>query len=204
MLKLYLARHGVTQWNSEGRLQGQTDTPLAPEGRDQARCLAHRLASEPVEAVYTSDLSRARETAEIIAEPHRLSVVVTPVLREAGFGLWEGLTETEIIELGHEEHWNNYRADSAAHRPPEGETLDDVCSRMLGFFQEVRNAHPSGSVVIAGHGGSLRAILCDALGSPITAWRRISLSNASLSLIEYLDRGPIVKFLNDTSHLRTL
>ena len=203
MLKLYLARHGVTTWNAEGRLQGQTDTDLAPEGIAQAQRLAGRLAGEPLDAVYSSDLSRARDTAEIIASRHALSVTVTPVLREASFGLWEGLTEPEIIELGHEERWNNYRADSTVHRPPEGETLDAICSRMLGFLSKVRDAHPSGTVVIAGHGGSLRAILCDALGSPMTAWRRISLSNASLSLIEYWPNGPIVKFLNDTSHLRT-
>lgn len=203
MLRLYLVRHGVTTWNVEGRLQGQTDTPLSQDGVEQAHRLAARLSKEALDAVYSSDLARALGTAEIIARPHGLTVAVSPILREAGFGLWEGLTESEIIEQGQEDLWNNYRADSLTHRPPEGESLDDVCARMLGVLQQIKSSHPSGTVAVVGHGGSLRAILCDALGSPISAWRRISQSNACLNLIEYWDRGPIVKFLNDTGHLKT-
>ena len=202
MFRLYLVRHGVTLWNAEGRLQGQTDTDLAPEGIEQAQKLAARLSREPIEAVWSSDLRRARETAERIARPHELPVVVAKELREASFGLWEGLTEPEIIDRGDEEKWNDYRADSVTHRPPEGENLDDICGRMLGVVEQIRRANPAGAVVVVGHGGSLRAILCDALGSPIAAWRRLTLSNACLNLIEYTERGPIVRFLNDTCHLR--
>src|SRR5687768_8927226 len=138
VLRLYLVRHGVTVWNTEGRLQGQTDTPLAPEGIEQAHKLAARLSLEKVDAVWSSDLQRAYKTAEIIAMSHGLEVTVSPVLREAGFGLWEGLTESEILDLGHEEHWENYRRDSLKHRPPEGERLEVVCERMLGVVELIR------------------------------------------------------------------
>lgn len=202
MLRLYLVRHGVTDWNAEGRLQGQSDTPLAPEGIEQARKLASRLSQEKIDAVWSSDLQRARQSAEIIANPHGLEVILSPVLREASFGLWEGLTESEIIALGQEDQWRNYRANSLTHRPPEGELLEEICERMLKVLEQIKVANPSGTVVVVGHGGSLRAILCDALGSPIPAWRRLSLSNACLNLIEYWDSGPMVKLLNDTCHLR--
>ncbi len=202
MLRLYLVRHGETDWNTEGRLQGQSDTPLSPAGIAQAYKLAARLARESIDAIWSSDLQRARQTAEIIAKPHGLEVNVSPVLREASFGLWEGLTESEILERGDEELWRSYRANSVKHRPPEGELLEEICERMLGIVNRIKSAHPSGTVIVVGHGGSLRAILCDALGSPIPAWRRLSLSNACLNLIEYWDSGPIVKLLNDTCHLR--
>src|ERR1700760_4361850 len=96
MPPLPLARHGETDWNREGRWQGWADPPLNDTGRAQARELAEQLRSVPFDAVFSSDLARARETAEIVAAPHGVPVVVEPQLREIDIGSWSGLTHDEI------------------------------------------------------------------------------------------------------------
>src|SRR5438477_1126143 len=94
--RIYLVRHGETVWNRDGRMQGHTDVSLSPVGEEQARRLADRLASEQIEAVWSSDLCRASATADILAAPHGLTVRISPLLRESMLGLWEGKTEAEI------------------------------------------------------------------------------------------------------------
>ncbi len=199
-MRLFLVRHGITEWNQKRRLQGQTDVPLAPEGVEQARRVAARLASQPLDAVWSSDLSRARVTAEMIAQEHNLSVRTTPLLREAMMGDWEGLTEAEVRARGEGEAWSRYMQDSVANRPPGGETMEAIWDRVLAGLAEVRRAHSEGNIALVGHGGSMRAILCHALGAPMPSMRHIWLDNASLSLIDFGGRG-WVKLMNDTTHL---
>ena len=97
MTTILLARHGETDWNLERRVQGHTDRPLNESGRAQALALADRLSTESLDAVYSSDLARARETAAVIAARHGLDVIETSDLREKDFGSWEGMTDTEIM-----------------------------------------------------------------------------------------------------------
>src|SRR5690349_15996562 len=96
MTTLLLARHGETDWNREGRWQGWADPPLNELGRRQATRLAEQLRTIPFDAVYSSDLRRAHETAEILAAPHAVPIVVDPALREIDIGSWSGLTRAEI------------------------------------------------------------------------------------------------------------
>lgn len=205
--RLYLVRHGVTLWNKEMRFQGHTDIPLDEEGREQARRIAARLTrlSSPPLAVWSSDLTRARETAEQIAAPHGVTVHITPLLRETSLGEWEGLTRQDIEARGEADLLAGYVRDSHLNRPPGGETLEAAWERMMQAVKLLREQHPEGSAVIVGHGGSLRALLCDALDAPITSMRRLWLANTSLSIIEEHDglAGKIMRvtLLNDTSHL---
>jgi probable phosphoglycerate mutase len=141
MTTLLLVRHGETDWNAEGKLQGHTDRPLNDYGRRQARALADRLAEESIEAIYASDLSRARETAEILGEKLGLPVAVDPDLREKNWGNWEGLTSEERLHIEFEGE------TSAAHR-----------ERTLRSVQRIVESHPDGQVVVVTHGGSLRRI----------------------------------------------
>ena len=200
--RLYLVRHGITTWNSAGRMQGHTDVPLSEEGVRQADLLAKRFAVEKIDAVYSSDLSRARKTAEAIAAAHRLSVIATPHLREYGLGAWEGKTEAEIIEFGDEELLNAYRLNPMKHRPREGESLESIWQRILGVRDEILSSRPEETVVVVGHGGSLKVILADALASYHGGLRRIWLDNASLSIVGYLGERVTVRLMNDTGHLR--
>ena len=203
MLRLFIVRHGVTIWNSEGRLQGHTDVPLSEEGLAQADMVAYRLSGEKLNAVYSSDLQRAKITGEKIAALHGLSVHMDPILRETMLGEWEGMTRDEIMRSSDETLFKQYRLDPMAYRPPGAEPLEQVWERMLAALQMIRDAHPQGSVAVVGHGGSLRVLLCSALGAPINSLRKIWLDNVSVSLIEYAEDRAWVRLMNDTCHLHS-
>jgi probable phosphoglycerate mutase len=154
MRELLLARHGQTDWNLAHRVQGHTDTPLNAVGRAQARTLADSLAAPSLVAVYSSDLSRAYETAIAVARVHGLEVTVDRDLREKNFGSWEGLTDTEIADRF---------PDAVRGRWGDGETTEEVAERAVAAIERIRRRHPVGRVLVVSHGGALRAIL-DHLG----------------------------------------
>lgn len=206
-LRLYIVRHGVTDWNQAMRMQGHSDVPLNDEGRDQATRIASRLAALelPLEAVWSSDLSRARQTAEAVAAPLGLPIQVTPLLREIMLGEWEGLNQEEIEARGDGELLRKYRSSPAGARPPGGETLEHAWERMMRVRTEIAAAHPGGQVAVVGHGGTLRALLCAALDAPVASMLRFSLGNTSLSVIEQTVTPESciwrVRCVNDTAHL---
>jgi broad specificity phosphatase PhoE len=147
---LLLVRHGETDWNREHRVQGHTDVPLNARGRAQADALAGRLADVPLVAVYSSDLSRAYETAVAVVRDRALEVTVDARLREKNFGSWEGLTDLEIAERF---------PDAVRGGWGDGETTDDVSARVVEIIEVIRARHGEGSVLVVSHGGALRAIL---------------------------------------------
>jgi probable phosphoglycerate mutase len=145
--ELLLVRHGETDWNAAGRLQGHTDRPLSDYGREQARRLADELAGEEFSGIYASDLARARETAEIVGERLRLAVVLDPDLREKDWGTWEGLTPPERVGV-----------------ELVGESTDEHRRRMLGALGRIAASHPDGRVLVVTHGGSMRRVQTEVLG----------------------------------------
>jgi probable phosphoglycerate mutase len=159
---LYLARHGETDWNAEGRWQGQTDVPLNPLGREQARELAARVRGAGIRAIATSDLLRARQTAEIVAAELGLVVGhVDPDLRERRFGCFEGLTRDEVAAR-HPEAWAAYVADPGP-APPGGESRVDLLGRLVPAVVSVATRLP-GPLLVIMHGGSMRALLAAHVG----------------------------------------
>ncbi len=206
-LRLNIVRHGITDWNQAMRMQGHSDVPLNDEGRGQAARIAARLASlePPIDAVWSSDLSRARETAEIIAARFDLPVKVTPLLREIMLGDWEGLNQEEIEARGDGDLLRLYRSSPAGARPPNGETLAQTWERMMQARGEIIAAHPHGNIAVVGHGGSLRALICAALEAPVASMIRFSLGNTSLSVLEQSRTSESciwrVRCVNDTAHL---
>ncbi len=189
-------------------MQGQTDIPLSTEGLEQAGCVAERLAafSSKPSVVISSDLSRARQTAEVIAERLHLCVETTPLLRETNLGDWEGLTHDEINARGDAELFARYQENSFINRPPNSETLESAWERMTTALAQIKTRYPTESLVIVGHGGSMRVLLYEALGAPVETMNRIWLANASLSIVEERFReGALIRrgvsLLNDTSHL---
>ena len=147
MTELLLVRHGETDWNAVGRLQGHTDRPLSDYGREQARRLADDLAGEEFDAIYASDLARARDTAEIVGERLQLPVVEDPDLREKNWGTWEGLTSTERLEV-----------------ELAGESTEEHQRRMLAALGRIAANYPGGRVLVVTHGGSMRRVQTEALG----------------------------------------
>jgi broad specificity phosphatase PhoE len=145
--ELLLVRHGETDWNAAGRLQGHTDRPLSDYGRAQARRLAEELTGEQFDAIYASDLARARETAEIVAEQLRMPVAVDADLREKNWGTWEGLTSTERLDV-----------------ELVGESTEQHQRRTLAALGRISAKHPYGRVLVVTHGGSMRRVQTEALG----------------------------------------
>ncbi len=189
-------------------MQGHTDVALDSEGHQQADRIAARLCccDRKPTAVYCSDLKRARATAEAVANRLGLEVIIRHQLRETMLGDWEGLTQAEIVARGDSELLRLYREDSYRNRPPNAETMDSVWQRLTAAGAEIRSQHRGEAIAIVGHGGSLRALICEALDAPITSMKHIWLSNASLSVVEETYPAEDRKFLrvsliNDTSHL---
>lgn len=146
--RILLVRHGETDWNSERRWQGQTDRPLNERGREQALRLADELASEPIDAVYSSDLIRAHETARIIAERLGLGVTAVPGLRERRFGSWEGMRDEEVAH-----HFPGVQS------APDAEEREEMASRVLESIGAIAQTHPGQTVLVVAHGGPIRAVL---------------------------------------------
>ena len=201
MLRLLLVRHGETDWNQQMRFQGQTDVELNARGREQGGAVALRRRSEPLQAIYSSDLRRAMHTAQIIARYHGLSPAPDADLRELSYGVWEGMSREEILASEWAELFEKYRKDSLRYRPPGAEYPEQILERSRRVLQHIRQKHHEGTVCIVGHGGSLRALICVALSAPLETFRHIRLDNASLSAIECRDDWMWVSLINDTCHL---
>lgn len=199
--KLFLVRHGETLWNHALRYQGHADIPLSQAGVEQARALAKRLAGERFAAFYASDLERAYTTARILAEPHGAVIHKVPELREINFGDWEGLTREEIIRLYPElsRQWWSRPADT---RLPGGETLGEVAARVVNALREIAARHPDDQVVVAAHGGTIRAGIARLINMDLNQYWRLRQDNTALSIVELFapDRAQLLLF-NDTCHL---
>lgn len=201
MITLYLVRHGETTYNAEGRVQGHEDPPLTPLGFRQAKAIADRLASEKIDAVYSSDLVRATSTAEIIAARHSLSIETTALLRESNLGVLQGMTREEVEERYPKEVCE-WRRDPVKYRPPGGETTDQVIGRARQFLDSL-TTRGSLTAVIVGHGGSLRGMVISALSLPIDTYHKLHFSNAGLSVVQLAERREL-RLFNDTCHLDSL
>jgi len=200
--KLLLLRHGRTEWNAQGRYQGQTDVALNAAGRRQARQLAERLCHKEIDAVYASDLQRARETARIVAEAHGLPVKAEARMREICFGAWEGKTHDEI-EAGEAAVLHRWYDNPVHTAPPGGEMLSAVLDRVRAAYEDVLEDHQGETVAIVAHGGTLRLLVCIALGLQPTAYWQFNFDEASMSELGIYEQGAILNVLNDTSHLRS-
>lgn len=200
MTKMLLVRHGQTIWNHVARYQGHTDIPLNDTGRTQAKLLSLRLAKEPLQAVYASDLIRALETARIIAEPHGLAVQALPQLREINFGAWEGLTYQEIKNR-YSDLADIYQSSPGKLRIPDGETFQELMERAYGVVTNLVRSHNSSTIAVVTHGGTIRAIICSLLGLDLSHVNQIRQDNAALNLIDYYGEYGILSLLNDTCHL---
>ncbi|KAF1084494.1 Phosphoserine phosphatase 1 [Sporotomaculum syntrophicum] len=199
--RLYLVRHGETNWNKETRFQGQVDVPLSEKGMEQAKALSKRLAGQNFAACFSSSLSRARETAAIIANPHHMSVQVMQDLQEMNFGYWEGLTAEEIQQ--------KYDRESAAwwsrpleNRVPGGETLVELAERSVQSVKTIVQQYPEGQVLLVTHGGVIRCIVSAVLGIDLNQYWRLRQDNASLTIIDFYQwEKAILMLYNDCSHL---
>ena len=182
MTTIFLARHGESDWNVEKRFQGHSDRPLTERGRKQAHALADLVASEKIDAVYTSPLSRAQETAEIVAARAGLEPVALPELREVDTGSWSGLSRADV-EARFPEGFSRWRSGGSGWR--DGETYEQMAERVIGALRTIAEDHPDGRVLVISHGGPIRAIHAAAEGVAIDDYRRLKPvePNARLSAV---------------------
>ena len=200
-MKLLIVRHGVTDWNVDGRFQGQLDVPLNPAGLTQARKLAHRLSDDPIEIIFTSNLARARDTAVEIAVPHNTSPIVDQRLCEINFGEWEGRYFEEIAQNDAERLSAWRKHDSLQSSPPGGERLDQVSDRLHSFMDDLARHAVEHSALIVTHGGAGSVMLCLLLGLPPIRYWQFHMSQAGLTEVELKSDRVRLNYFNDTCHL---
>ncbi len=203
-MRLLLVRHGETDWNRSQRYQGHMPTSLNAWGRTQAGYVARRLRSKEPTRLYSSDIVRAWETAQIIGDFLNLTPQPVPEIREIDVGQWEGLTPEELYQRfpDHMHAWDNDPANTVRLG---GESYAQMQQRALVGLRRMQAAHTAEETVVAvTHGGTIRTLLCHVIGLELRYHTRIALENASLTELHHTDDGWRMVRLNDAAHLEGL
>ncbi len=193
-------RHGESTWNPTGRYQGRIDTELSELGHQQAELLGSRLSAVKLHAVFSSPLQRAHDTAHAIASRHGLAVHEDADLTEMDHGQWCGLLKSEV-EHKFAPLLKRWYEHPATVDMPGGESLAQVQQRATVAVQGIVKAWPGGTVAVCTHDVVLKVVVAQVLGLDLDLFWSLRLDNASLSIVEYTDRGAVLIAFNDTCHL---
>ena len=200
-IQLLLIRHGLTDWVGR-RLPGWTPgIHLSEEGRQQAKALAQRLASLPIEAIYASPLERAAETAEAIAAPHGLSVQLREGLGEVRIGEWTGRT---IEDLAKTEEWLAIQFYPSGANIPGGETMHEMQARVVAELDAIRKAHAAATVAVVSHADVIKAAVAHYIGLHLDLFQRLVVYPASLTAFRFNKFGPRLVLFNDSGTIDVL
>ena len=200
---LLIVRHGETEWNAEGRIQGHTDIGLSENGAQQARSLGQRLADRQIDVAYSSDLKRTSETARLALGHRNVVLNETPRLREYHKGIFEGMTLTEI-QTQFPDEYPKYLEKDLSYAPEGGETTRDVSTRMASIFQEIKAKHLDETVLVVSHGGALRAAMVSLLGMPLEGNWSFVFGNCGLTMVDTFADNAVLRLFNDTSHIKAI
>lgn len=199
--RIVAIRHGETDWNVDTRLQGQLDIPLNPTGHWQAARLAAAVADDRLSALYASDLSRAHQTAQALAQGNGGAVVLDPGLRERRFGIFQGMTFPEI-----EARWpadaRRWRERDPDFTPEGGESLRVFFDRCVTTVHRLAAAHAGQGIALVAHGGVMDCLYRAALGIELQAPRAWLLGNASINRLLFTGTGLTLVGWSDTQHLQ--
>jgi len=201
--RILAIRHGETAWNRDSRIQGHLDIPLNEIGQLQARRMGGALSGESIDMIYTSDLSRARETAQALADATGAPLTLEPLLRERAFGAFEGLSFDEIAARWPEqsERWRRRDLDFA---PEGGESIPDFYARCVPVVERLAGAHPGRTIAVVAHGGVLDCLYRAGARLPLEAARSWMLGNATINRLLYSEEGLTLVGWNDDFHLANL
>ena len=205
-MEILLIRHGETAWNRVRRMQGHVDTPLNEEGLRQARALGRALASEKPEAIYSSDLQRARMTAQPVADAHQMEIVLDAELRERCYGAFEGLMYEEITQRYPEEFAAWHARDLHMRFPAgerEAETLQEFHRRSVSALERIARRHSQGLIVVVTHGGVLDCVYREATGMSVEARRDFETINAAINRLRWDGERFTLLQWADISHLES-
>ncbi|HVK33359.1 MAG TPA: histidine phosphatase family protein [Burkholderiaceae bacterium] len=198
--RLVAIRHGETAWNVDTRIQGQLDIGLNPTGQRQAERLGRAMAGERLDAVYSSDLGRAHDTAHALARHAGLPVQTDPALRERAFGVFEGMTFAEI-EQRFPDGARRWRRRDAGFGPEGGETLGDFYTRVVTAVAGIAERHRGQHIAVVTHGGVLDALYRAAARIALDAPRTWQVGNASINRLLHGDHGFTLVGWADSFHL---
>ena len=195
MTTILLVRHGEVAGNTGDKMAfvGWGDLELTENGQAQSRAVAEYLSTQSIAAVYSSDLQRAHITATRIAEKHNLDVCVDRDLREVNYGAWEGLGESELLESW-KEQWLARQSDPWNVSTPEGESYAQMWQRFFPKWEKLIQAHDGQTAVLVGHNGLIRMLVCHLLGAPFENFKRVHVSNCSVSKIEVEAERVLIRY----------
>jgi probable phosphoglycerate mutase len=201
MRKIFLVRHGESQWNTLKKIQGQQDIPLTEGGLKQANLIGNRLMNEKIDRIYSSDLIRAFNTAEIIGGKLNINVIPMEEFREINFGIWEGMSNEKMLLKYHDEYlmWK---------RVPEklkiegAESLEELQSRAMNGINKIMRNGKDDNILIVSHSATLKTIILGLLDIDLTYFKNLTLDNVSLTIIEIRDYNRVLKVINDTCHIK--
>jgi broad specificity phosphatase PhoE len=201
MTRIYLVRHGQTEWNRELRFRGRADIPLDENGRRQARAIADALMGKDISAIYTSPLKRSIETARPAATAFHLNIVTRQGLIDINYGEWEGLAYDEVRQRYADlyREWEE-RPDSVTF--PSGESLEEVKRRSFSAFMKVVEENPGKSILIIPHRVINKVLLCAMLGLGSDRFWSIQQDTGCINVITYSESRFVLVSMNDTCHLR--
>jgi broad specificity phosphatase PhoE len=198
---ILLIRHGETAWNREKIFRGVYDIPLNENGRAQASHLARALASRSIDVAYSSPLSRARETARIVLEPHRIQAAVHEGLKDFNYGKWTGLQDELVASKWSEEH-ARWTAEPHKVRPPDGDTLQEVFDRAFDALEEIAQKHDGQTAALFAHRVVNKLLVLGMLTLSLERFPFIRQDNCCLNEFEWTAKSYIVINLNDVGHIR--
>lgn len=193
MTTFFFVRHGVTSHTGIKLTGWMPGVSLSDQGRAEARGAASTLASVKLDAVYSSPIERTFETAEIIAEPHKLEVSVREDLGEVRYGKW---TNRNLKSLARTRLWERVQRWPSGARFPDGETLGEVQARAIAALEELRADHPRGRICCVSHADVIRLVVAHYLGVHIDLFQRIVIGPASITVVSVGDSGPMVLAVN--------
>ncbi|MCX6055285.1 MAG: histidine phosphatase family protein [Chloroflexi bacterium] len=190
MTQFYLVRHGQTDWNVARRYQGHTDIPLNQVGTQQAQNLAEKLAADTFDAIFSSDLSRAVQTAEILGNRLHVMVCIDPRLREINHGIWEGMSLDEVKKK-YADDFVRGAQDPTSIRAQGGESILEVAKRMAQSAREIQQAYPNGKVLIISHGLAVSTLYCQVKGISLNEVYQHIPDNTSPVIVTWDSKNPI-------------
>ncbi len=203
MTELLFIRHGETDWNRRQCFQGQLDVPLNGNGLEQARRLGERLKADPHDALFSSDLSRAQQTAAPVAAAWAMQPVLVPGLREQKFGIWEGL-DFPTIQARYADLWPLWLEQHADFAVPGGESLNQFHARVLAAVKDLAAQHPGRRLAVVTHGGVLDMLWRTANGVSLTGLRQCAIPNTGLNRLRWVGGMLVVDQWADDEHVKDL
>ena len=202
-VRIYLARHGETEWNRETIFRGSKDIELNENGLRQARALAAAIKDVKFSAVYSSPLSRARKTAKLSAAPHKLDLNIDQNLSDICYGDWEGMTLKQV-EAEYSDLYKQWENQPHTVTFPGGDSLQIVQQNITRFLENMLEKHASETILVVAHRAVNKVMLCHLLGLDGSWFFRIRQDTACYNIFDYAKGKSVMRLLNDTCHMRDL